>query len=132
MKFTAFALPLAAALALAAAPAFAEEFVGGAVKTMEIDGQQVLVGPNDMTLYTFANDAPGVTNCYDQCAVNWPPLFADPDAVPEGDFTLVERTDGPAMWAYKEMPLYYWIKDEAPGDTTGDGVGGNWHTAVLD
>ena len=132
MKISALALPLAAAFALSAGATFAAEFAGGAIKTMTIDGQEVLVGPNDMTLYTFANDTPGVTNCYAQCAVNWPPLFADDGAVAEGDFTLVERTDGPAMWAYKGMPLYFWVKDENPGDTTGDGVGGNWHTAVLE
>ncbi len=32
--------------------------------------------------------------------------------------------------AYKGWPLYLWIKDTKPGDTTGDGVGGTWHTAV--
>ena len=89
-----------------------------------------LVGPNDMTLYTFDKDAVGVTNCYDKCAENWPPLIADAGAAPEGDFTLVDRTDGSKMWAYKGWPLYFWVKDEKPGDTTGDMVGEVWHTAV--
>ena len=31
------------------------------------------------------------------------------------------------MWAYQGQPLYYWIKDKKPGDTTGDGVGSVWH-----
>jgi predicted lipoprotein with Yx(FWY)xxD motif len=117
-------------LAIAATPLAAEEYAGGAIKTMEINGQDVLVGPNDMTLYTFDKDTAGVTNCYDQCAVNWPPAIADAGAMADGDFTLVARTDGTMMWAYKGMPLYYWIKDEKPGDTTGDGVGDVWHTAV--
>jgi predicted lipoprotein with Yx(FWY)xxD motif len=34
------------------------------------------------------------------------------------------------MWAYKGWPLYFWVKDEKPGDTTGDMVGEVWHTAV--
>lgn len=120
----------AAALALFATVAIAEDYVGGAIKTMEIGGKEVLVGANDMTLYTFDKDAVGVTNCYDKCAENWPPLIADAGAKPEGDFTLVDRTDGSKMWAYKGWPLYFWVKDEKPGDTTGDMVGEVWHTAV--
>ena len=120
----------AAALALLATAAIAEDYVGGAIKTMEIGGKEVLVGANDMTLYTFDKDAVGVTNCYDKCAENWPPLIADAGAKPEGDFTLVDRTDGSKMWAYKGWPLYFWVKDEKPGDTTGDMVGEVWHTAV--
>lgn len=120
----------AAALALFATAAIAEDYVGGAIKTMEIGGKEVLVGANDMTLYIFDKDAVGVTNCYDKCAENWPPLIADAGAVAEGDFTLVDRTDGSKMWAYKGWPLYFWVKDEKPGDTTGDMVGEVWHTAV--
>ena len=56
--------------------------------------------------------------------------MAAADAVADGDFTIVDRTDGTKMWAFKGMPLYLWIKDTKPGDTTGDGVGGVWHTAV--
>lgn len=119
----------AAALALFATAAIAEDYVGGAIKTMEIGGKEVLVGANDMTLYTFDKDAAGVTNCYDKCAENWPPLIADAGAKAEGDFTLVDRTDGSKMWAYKGKPLYFWVKDEKPGDTTGDMVGEVWHTA---
>ena len=120
----------AAMLALFSTAAIAEDYVGGAIKTMEIGGKEVLVGANDMTLYIFDKDAVGVTNCYDKCAENWPPLIADAGAKPEGDFTLVDRTDGSKMWAYKGWPLYFWVKDEKPGDTTGDMVGGVWHTAV--
>jgi predicted lipoprotein with Yx(FWY)xxD motif len=121
----------AAALVLFTTASFAADFVGGAIKTMEIGGKQVLVGANDMTLYTFDKDAVGVTNCYDKCAENWPPLIADAGAAADGDFTLVDRTDGSKMWAYKGWPLYFWVKDEKPGDTTGDMVGEVWHTAVM-
>ncbi len=123
----------ATALAMLSASAvLAEEFVGGDIQSAEVGGQTILTDANGMTLYTWDNDEAGVTNCYDQCAVNWPPLVAADDAAAEGDFTLGERTDGTQMWAYQGEPLYLWVKDEAPGDTTGDGVGGTWHTAVLD
>ena len=129
MQFRAL-LAGAVALAALATPAFAAEYLDGAVKSVDIGGQMVLTGSNDMTLYIFDKDTAGVTNCYDTCAEKWPPLFADEGATPEGDFTLVERTDGTSMWAYKGMPLYFWVEDMAPGDVTGDGVGGVWHLAV--
>ncbi len=126
----------ATALALLAATPFAlaADYVGGAVVSTDIGGKMVLTDANGMTLYTFDKDTTGVSNCYDagdsKCATNWPPLFAAADATAEGDFTIVERTDGTKMWAYKGWPLYLWIKDTAPGETTGDGVGGVWHTAI--
>lgn len=119
----------AAMLALFSTAASAEDYVGGAIKTSPIAGKNVLTDANGMTLYTFDKDTAGVTNCYDKCAENWPPLFADAGATASGDFTIVERTDGTKMWAYKGLPLYLWVKDAAPGDTTGDMVGKVWHTA---
>ncbi|HTN63484.1 MAG TPA: hypothetical protein VL147_18345 [Devosia sp.] len=120
----------AAALALLATPVFAEDYAGGAVKTADIGGKTVLTDANGMTLYTFDKDTAGVSNCYDQCATNWPPAMADAAAAADGDFTIVDRTDGTKMWAYKGLPLYLWKNDAKPGDVTGDGVGGVWHTAV--
>ena len=132
MKFRSILAGAAALAMLSAAPVLAEEFAGGAIMSSEVGGQTILTDANGMTLYTWDNDEEGVTNCYDQCAVNWPPLVASEDATAEGDFTLVERNDGTQMWAYQGEPLYLWVKDQAPGDTTGDGVGGTWHTAVME
>jgi predicted lipoprotein with Yx(FWY)xxD motif len=85
-----------------------------------------------MTLYTFDKDKDGLSNCYDTCAVNWPPLKADADAAPAGEWTVVERKDGSKMWAYDGHPLYTFIKDEKAGDTKGEGIGGVWHIAEAD
>jgi predicted lipoprotein with Yx(FWY)xxD motif len=120
----------ATGLLLMAGPTLAQDLAGGAVKVSTIAGKQVLTDTKGMSLYTYAKDAAGTSTCYDQCAVNWPPLLADANAAASGDFTLVERKDGTKVWAYKGMPLYLWIKDTAPGQTTGDGVGGNWMLAV--
>lgn len=116
---------LAAALVLASTAAFA------APPAMEAETGMgpALVDEHGMTLYTYDKDTMGVTNCYDKCAVNWPPLMAAEGAMAEGDWTTVDRSDGGKMWAYKGMPLYLWVKDEKPGDTTGDGVGSVWHVA---
>ncbi|MGV8853113.1 MAG: hypothetical protein ACOH2L_00565 [Devosia sp.] len=118
------------ALACLAAPALAEDYIGGAVKSAEMGGHMALTDANGMTLYVFDKDSAGVSNCYDKCAANWPPLMAEAGAKAEGDFSVVARTDGTAMWAYKGAPLYYWANDTKPGDMTGDGVGGVWHLAV--
>ena len=94
-------------------------------------GVMVLADAKMMTLYTFAKDTAGVSNCNDNCAKNWPPLMAAADAKPMGDWTVVTRQDGSKQWAHKGMPLYSWVKDAKPGDTTGDGVGnGAWKVAV--
>ena len=93
---------------------------------------QFLVGPDGMTLYLFTNDDDGVTNCYGKCAENWPPLLlAEGQSIIAGDgvvgeFGTAERTDAGEMVTYNGIPLYYWIKDEAVGDTTGHGVGSVW------
>ncbi|QID19571.1 hypothetical protein G3580_19275 [Nitrogeniibacter mangrovi] len=91
----------------------------------------VLTGTNDMTLYTFDKDAPGSgkSACNGPCAGNWPPLLADEHATAAGDYSLITRDDGSRQWAYKGKPLYFWIKDQKPGDTTGDGFKGVWHRA---
>lgn len=91
-----------------------------------------LVGPNGMTLYRFNPDEPGVSNCYDQCAVNWPPLLLEEGETLGGNAGVVgklgtaEREDGTIQITYEGMPLYYWINDSEPGDATGQGVGDVW------
>ena len=123
---------LAAALAgLASTAAFAADYLGGAVKSADIGGKMVLTDSKGMTLYVWDKDEKGVkSNCYEQCAANWPPLLVPADTKVEGEWTLMDRTDSDMKSvAYKGWPLYLWVKDTKPGDTTGDGVGGTWHTA---
>lgn len=95
--------------------------------TRTADG--LLVGPNGMSLYTFAKDVPGKSVCNAACATNWPPLMAPDAATGKGGYTVVARDDGKKQWAYQGSPLYFWSKDTKAGDKTGDGVGGNWTVA---
>ncbi len=37
------------------------------------------------------------------------------------------RKDGSIQVTYNSMPLYYFSKDEAPGDTNGEGVANVWY-----
>ena len=89
----------------------------------------MLTGANGMTLYTFDKDAAGSGKsvCNDACATNWPPLLVMGDAAASGDYSIITRDDGKKQWALKGKPLYYWIKDQKPGDKTGDGVNNVWH-----
>lgn len=90
---------------------------------------EVLADGAGMTLYTFAKDTPAVSNCYGKCAELWPPLMAAADAQPQGLYGVIARKDGSRQWAYQGMPLYGWVKDKQPGDTSGDGVKGVWSVA---
>jgi predicted lipoprotein with Yx(FWY)xxD motif len=85
-----------------------------------------------MALYTFDKDSGGKSACDGECATKWPPFKAATDAVAEGEWTLVERTDGSMMWAYKGKPLYTYEGDKKPGEVTGDGMGGVWHIAKAE
>lgn len=120
----------AAAAMIAVMPlAHADDYAGGAIRSMDTAKGEVLTDAKGMTLYTFDNDADGVSSCYDTCAVKWPPLMAAAGASTEGKYTQVTRKDGSRQWAYNGQPLYLWQNDKKPGDATGDGVGGVWHVA---
>ena len=116
-------LPLLAAAALTIVSACATAQAPAKVA----DG--VLVGANGMTLYSFDKDAGGKSACNGPCATNWPPLAAAADAKASGDWTVITRDDGATQWAFKGKPLYYWAKDQKPGDKTGDGFNNVWQVA---
>ncbi len=92
------------------------------------------VGAEGMTLY-FKNGELNSSSCYDQCALNWPPLLASGElvgmnGVQTSALGTTDRTDGKKQVTYNGKPLYYWIKDKSRGDITGDGVGGIWSVAT--
>lgn len=91
----------------------------------------VLTGGNGMTLYTFDRDVAdsGKSLCNGPCAANWPPLMATDTDKASGGYSVLTRDDGKRQWAYKGKPLYFWSKDQKPGDKTGDGVNNVWRSA---
>ena len=55
-----------AAFALLAVPALADDYLGGAVKSMDMGGKKVLTDAKGMTLYTYDKDTTaGASACYD-------------------------------------------------------------------
>lgn len=119
-------IPLFGAVVLAAC----SSMMGAPAPAKVADG--AFVGANGMTLYIFDRDAAGSGKsvCNGPCATNWPPLMADDAAKAGGDWSVVTRDDGKKQWAFKGKPLYFWAKDTKPGDKTGDGFNGVWHTAT--
>ena len=96
-----------------------------------------LVDEKGMTLYLFTKDTPNTSNCYEKCAVAWPPLLTTGGPVAgEGvDASLLgttTRTDGTVQVTYNGWPLYYYEKDKAPGDVTGQDVGGVWYVVSAE
>ena len=111
-------------LALAAAPAVPTS----SVQVTEDGGAYVVRNLIDNSpLYTFDQDEPGKSNCDEECAATWRPLRTSENETPIGRWTQVKRADGSLQWAYRGKPLYRWVKDQKPGDRTGDGVNGVWH-----
>jgi len=127
MKFQSLALALIASATIAACTSMP--------KNPTMVSNDMVTGSNGMTLYVFDQDVAGSgkSTCNGPCAENWPPLIASDFAkVSEGgssDLTLITRDNGKQQWALKGKPLYYWFKDQKPGDKTGDGVKGVWHIA---
>lgn len=89
-----------------------------------------LADSKGMTLYIFKNDKPNESTCYDRCAQLWP-VF-EPSGVLTlppgvgGTLGVIERRDGKRQVTYNGMPLYYWVQDQAPGETKGHGVNNVW------
>lgn len=135
-KYWKWMLIVAAAL-LAALPVLAQD---DGMATVNLGGSDelgaFLVGANGMTLYVFAKDEPGASSCVDQCAANWPPLTVGTNQQPtvgdgvNGEVGTIERADGSLQVTYNGMPLYYWINDVVPGDTTGHNFREVWFVAA--
>jgi len=98
------------------------------------------------TLYYFANDSASVNSCSGGCAKVWPIFHTDSltsqfigDGLSLSDFGEITISGGIKQNTYKGRPLYYYApsnggtnKLEAPGHTSGEGVGGVWFVAKPD
>jgi len=129
---TATSAPTASAMPVAS-PSSAATVMVGQNSTLN----SFLAASNGMTLYIFTNDTPGASNCNGQCASLWPPLLTNgaPVAGQGVNASLlgtITRSDGSTQVTYNNWPLYYYSKDSAAGDTTGEGVGSVWFVITPD
>jgi predicted lipoprotein with Yx(FWY)xxD motif len=100
------------------------------VKVVQTKKGAVFVDNQGMTLYTFDRDTAGnKSTCDGKCTERWIPLAAPKDAEAKGDFTVITRSDGSKMWAYRYRPLYTSQSDKAPGDVNGFDGANLWHVA---
>lgn len=103
-----------------------------------VGGQQVTILTNaqGMTLYYYTKDTASTVACTGGCATAWPPLLANGSSTPTsstslpGTLSVVNGADG-AQVEYQGHPLYTFASDTAPGQTSGEGVGGVWHAATT-
>ena len=107
-------------------------FAGGTAKGTKVDAAssaygKILVDSKGITLYDFALDKKGMSACYGACAALWPPLLTTgkPIAGPGVKASLLgttKRKDGKLEVTYNGHPLYYFVSDRKPGQTTGQAV----------
>ncbi|HVB72700.1 MAG TPA: hypothetical protein VNE38_04015 [Ktedonobacteraceae bacterium] len=103
--------------------------------TMSIKGQSatVLTNAQGMTLYYRTSDT--LTSvCSGSCASSWPPLVSTTtpgtaSALP-GSLALLSDTNGSQV-TYNGHPLYTFSGDSAPGQASGEGIGGVWFVATT-
>ncbi len=89
-----------------------------------------LVDGKGMALYYFTKDTVGKSNASAPVIALWPIFYTASFLVPSNlnasDFGSITGSNGQMQTTYKGWPLYYYIKDQAAGDTVGQGVGGVW------
>ncbi len=113
----------AAALALAG-----DTTTGGArVSIAKSPLGRILVDSKGITLYDFVKDKGTTSACYGACAALWQPLTTKGKPVAGRGVRAsllgtTKRKDGKLEVTYNGHPLYYFVTDKKPGQTTGQGV----------
>jgi predicted lipoprotein with Yx(FWY)xxD motif len=128
------ATALVGAIASAIAVAGSDATNGAKVHIANSRLGRILVDSKGITLYDFVKDKGTTSVCYGACAALWPPLITHgkPIAGPGVRASLLgttKRKDGKLEVTYGGHPLYYFVSDRKPGQTTGQAVnqfGGPW------
>ena len=94
---------------------------------------QIVVADQGLSVYYFTKDTKdsGTSACTGDCLVAWPPVTST-TATPTvngvtGKVGTIPTADGKMQITINGMPIYYYEKDKAAGDITGQGVGGVWY-----
>jgi predicted lipoprotein with Yx(FWY)xxD motif len=96
-----------------------------------------LTNGTGFTLYVFTHDTPGngTSTCTGACLQLWPAFYSSTLKLPPGlnatSFTVITRPDGGKQLAYNGWPLYFYVSDKAPGDTSGQGFKGIWFACTV-
>lgn len=113
---------------MSSAPASAAELMVASSKA-----GQIVVDGKGMSVYYFTKDTKdsGTSACTGGCLTAWPPVTTT-SATPAvegvtGTVGTITTPDGKKQLTINGMPVYYYAKDKAAGDITGQGVGGVWY-----
>jgi predicted lipoprotein with Yx(FWY)xxD motif len=116
-----------------AAAMHAKAMTGKDVTTAKTSVGTVLVDSSGLTLYAFAADSPGKSNCTGSCAGYWPPEPASGPVTHSAAVTArlgtIKRSDGSTQLTVNGWPAYTYAADSGPGQATGQGLnlsGGLW------
>ena len=96
---------------------------------------RILVDGKSRTLYLFEKDRSGRSACSGACALYWRPLLTrgKPNAgagVRRSLLGVTRRADGTRQVTYAGHPLYRFVQDTRPSQTTGQGLdqfGAEWY-----
>jgi predicted lipoprotein with Yx(FWY)xxD motif len=125
-----------AVLACCALVAAVAATAGGTVLKVEKTSLgKVVANSKGHTLYMFRKDKGTKSACYGACAATWPPLLTSGKPVAGAGLKAsllgtAKRTDGKLQVTYKGHPLYTYVVDTKPGQTTGEGsksFGAGWY-----
>ena len=108
-----------------------------ALKVARTSAGTVLASSRGLTLYYFTEDKPGSGKsvCTGSCASAWPPLAA-PVRAPAGvrlpgPLGMITRPGGLRQVTINGYPIYTYAGDKAPGQASGNGIGGAWHVIKI-
>ena len=106
-----------------------------ATETVNGTSETILTTAQGRTLYYRTTDMPPTTVCSGGCASAWPPLLVSGPSTPPSATSLPGKLSAQAdangtQVEYNGHPLYTYSGDTAPGQTTGEGVGGVWHVVT--
>ena len=94
---------------------------------------QIVVDGKGMSVYYYTKDTKdsGTSACTGGCLTAWPPVFTT-SATPSvegvtGTLGTISTPDGKKQVTINGMPIYYFAKDKAAGDITGQDVNKVWY-----
>lgn len=94
---------------------------------------QIVVAGQGLSVYYFTKNTKdsGNSACTGACLTSWPPVTST-TATPTvngvtGKVGTIPSANGKMQVTINGMPIYYYSKDQAAGDITGQGVGGVWY-----
>ncbi|GAA3671239.1 hypothetical protein GCM10023081_07010 [Arthrobacter ginkgonis] len=109
------------------------------LKTADSSLGEIVVDGKGMTLYYYTKDVKdsGKSACTGDCLEAWPIAVAagnqpavDPSVT--GTVGTIDSPDGQKQLTLNGMPLYYYVKDKAPGDVLGQDVNEVWYVVAPD